>query len=75
MNEVVHFSLVIGNVETQENEQLSKTHLMELNLVDLVIEIQFGAITVYRLPLLLDRDNPVIILLTLEIEEIELITL
>ena len=66
-NKVVHLMLVIGDIETEEDQELSKTDLMQLDLVNLVVVVEFG-ILVH--PLLFDGDYSVVILLALEVHKV-----
>jgi len=59
--------LVIGDIETEEDQELSKTDLMQLDLVNLVVVVEFG-ILVH--PLLFDGDYSVVILLALEVHKV-----
>ena len=59
--------LVIGDIETEEDQELSKTDLMQLDLVNLVVVVEFG-ILVH--PLLFYGDYSVVILLALEVHKV-----
>ena len=59
--------LVIGDIETEEDQELSKTDLMQLDLVNLVVVVEFG-ILVH--PLLFDGDYSVVILLALKVHKV-----
>ena len=59
--------LVIGDIETEEDQEFSQTDLMQLDLVNLVVVVEFG-ILVH--PLLFDRDYSVVILLALEVHKV-----
>lgn len=50
--------LVIGDIETKEDQKLSQTDLMQLDLVNLVVEVEFA---IFVHPFLFYGDHSVVV--------------
>ena len=66
-DQVLNLIHTIGHIETPEDEELAETHLMDLDLVNLVIIIKSLPFIIDSEPFLLDGHHPVFILVALEI--------